>query len=192
MMLSRLYLLGGLITHKAVWEYLKRKQRQTGVAPLPEVRNHGFVALARMVKLAIIFCLVAQTMLPDILPITSSPSMLHPLGFVVYTFGLSVAILARVQLGTQWADIEAAQILKNQNLVCAGIYRWIRHPIYTGDLMLLAGLELGLNSWLVLGVVPVALFVARRVSHEERTLAAAMPEYSNYCEQTKRFVPFLL
>jgi protein-S-isoprenylcysteine O-methyltransferase Ste14 len=58
--------------------------------------------------------------------------------------------------------------------------------------MLLAGLELSLNSWLALAIgllAPAVLWMAVR---EERMLAASLPGYKAYCARTKRFIPFVV
>jgi protein-S-isoprenylcysteine O-methyltransferase Ste14 len=88
--------------------------------------------------------------------------------------------------------VEEAQVLPEQQVVSSGIYGYIRHPIYTGDLLLLAGLELALNSWLVLGVLAPLVMVVRRAKAEEAILSRALPEYADYTARTKRFIPFVV
>jgi protein-S-isoprenylcysteine O-methyltransferase Ste14 len=185
--LLRLYLLAGLIAHKAVWEVLKRRQPAGVRRPVRSVT----ASAAKAVKGAILVAIVAQTMLPAIFPIAHDPLPLQLIGVPLYTVGLLVAVIARWQLGSNWADIEAAQILEGQHVVGSGIYRYLRHPIYTGDVLLLAGFELSLNSWLVLGVLALAPVVASRARHEERMLAERLPGYAAYCARTWRFVPGL-
>ncbi len=190
MILLRLYLLAGLVAHKALWEALK--QRGAGKPAIKQERRPVRLQLVKCVKIAILLGILAQTMTPDILPITSSPFALRVIGVLTYTAGLAIAILGRVQLGPNWSDIEAARVAGEQAVVSHGLYRYIRHPIYTGDLLLLAGLELSLNSWLALGVgllAPVVLLMAAR---EERMLAASLPGYEAYRARTKRFIPFVV
>jgi protein-S-isoprenylcysteine O-methyltransferase Ste14 len=184
----RLYLLGGLLLHKLVWEVLKRRDRRPASAP----QAPGPLArAAKLVKVAILAAIVVQTLVPDVLPILAEPASLRRIGAVLFTLGLAVAIIARLQLGRNWSDIEAGVVRPDHRLVAAGIYRWVRHPIYAGDLVLLAGLELALNSWLVLLVPLLAVVVYRQTLKEERALAASLPGYADYCRRTYRFVPFL-
>ena len=72
------------------------------------------------------------------------------------------------------------------------IYRYVRHPIYSGDLMLLAGLELALNSWLVFLMILPLVVVVRNVQREEAQLSDAFSGYSTYTRQSKRFIPFVV
>ncbi len=81
--------------------------------------------------------------------------------------------------------------MERQELVEEGVYRYIRHPIYLGDLLLLAGFELALNSWLALGVLVLAPVVLRQAREEEKVLLVNLPGYRDYCARTKRFIPFL-
>jgi protein-S-isoprenylcysteine O-methyltransferase Ste14 len=186
MWVLRAWLLGGLLFHKAVWEFLKRGSR-TRPPAAPRL------ALVKAAKIMVLAGIVVQTLLPfDILPLLSGPAaLLRWLGAALFSAGLLTAVSARLELGRNWSDIEVAQLTKDHGLVATGVYRYIRHPIYAGDLLLLAGLELALNSWLVAGVAVLALVVARKVVSEEAGLARGLPEYAVYCERTKRFVPFV-
>lgn len=183
----RAYLLAGLLLHKLVWEIWKRRDVQTKPA-----RPFSWqAAAAKAAKLVILTVIVAQTLLPDLWPLSSDPRLLRVVGVVLYTGGLALAITARIQLGASWSDIEAESVPPSQALVSRGVYRYLRHPIYTGDLLLLLGLELALNSWLVLGVVLLVPVVVYQALREERVLAAALPGYGDYCRRTRRFLPLL-
>jgi len=182
--LLRLCLLAGLVVHKVVWEILKR-----GVPRAPATPFRRFVKVGKMAVLAGI---ALQTLLPDILPIASSPQRLRAAGAVIYAAGLLTAVLARLQLGRNWSDIEAGEIQAGHQVIERGLYAYIRHPIYTGDLLLLLGLELALNSWLVLGLALLAPVVLREAIQEENALRAALPGYEAYCRRTRRFIPFVI
>ncbi len=74
-----------------------------------------------------------------------------------------------------------------------GLYRYVRHPIYTGVLAVVVGVTLGTRQWagLVLGVVTVVFF-AVKARWEEARLAEMFPGYADYAAKTPRFVPFRL
>jgi protein-S-isoprenylcysteine O-methyltransferase Ste14 len=185
--LLRGYLLGGLLAHKAVWETLKRQQPGRHAAP-----NHSLkVRLLSAAKVAILAAIVVQTVTPEFFPIARDPAMLRILGVAIYTLGLLTAVTARLQLGRNWSDIEKSSITENHALVAHGLYRWVRHPIYAGDVLLLLGLELALNSWGAAGVVALALYVRRQAMSEERALLQTLPGYDQYYRRTARFLPFL-
>ncbi len=184
----RAFLLAGLIVHKIVWEVLRRKQNPGGKPS--QTKGPARLALIKAAKIGILLGVVVQTLSPELLPITTEPSVLRVAGMVIYSIGLAVALAGRIQLGDNWADIETARILENQDLVSKGLYRYIRHPIYVGDLMLLFGLELALNSWWVVAVVLLVPVVLWKALREEKMLVRTLPGYDEYCARTKRFVPF--
>jgi protein-S-isoprenylcysteine O-methyltransferase Ste14 len=185
--LLRLYLVGGLILHKAVWEILKRRGAGAAAPPAPSRKSR----VLSLIKMAILAGIVAQTLMPEIAPISGQPQTLRAVGVAIYTLGLMMAIVARCQLGRNWSDIETSRVKRDHRLVAHGIYRWVRHPIYAGDLLLLLGLQLALNSWAVLGVLPLALYVRQKAAGEERDLARTLSGYDDYCRRTARFLPFL-
>lgn len=190
-MLLRAYLLAGLLIHKLVWEWLRRGQRRTGAtAALGDTPLR--VRAAKLAKALVLGAILVQTVTPWAwFPIGESPNLITA-GVAVYTIGLAVAIAGRVQLGGNWSDIEAAQVLTHQMVVRHGLYRFIRHPIYVGDLLLLTGLELALNSWLVLGVVVLTPMVLARAVREEELLKQSLAGYREYCQTSKRFIPFVV
>ena len=126
-----------------------------------------------------------------ILPITPDAGALQALGVVLFTIGWATAVSGRVQLGDNWTNIEVGGVMTEHKLVARGIYSFIRHPIYAGDLLLLLGFELALNSWLVVGVLLLAPVVVVQARREERVLEANLSGYREYRDSTKGFVPLL-
>ncbi len=189
MELLRLILFLGLILHKFIWEVMKKKDR---VGLHQGHFEMSFKSLVKFFKVIVLAFLVIQTLFLDLFPISVQPSILKLVGTTLYFVGLAVAVVARLQLGKNWANIEDGQVLSGQLLITNGIYRYIRHPIYTGDLLLLVGLELALNSWLVLGVIILFAVVIKQALAEENLLTQAIPAYRTYCRRTKRFIPFIL
>jgi protein-S-isoprenylcysteine O-methyltransferase Ste14 len=188
--LLRVYLFAGLAAHKLLWEVLKRRQGPS--SPQKATNNTPFLQIVKAGKIAITLGLFVQLFLPDILPITDNTLVPRVAGMMLFTFGLLIAILARLELGNNWSDIETGQVKQDHMLVNRGVYRYIRHPIYTGDLAMLLGFELCLNSWLVIAVVIIAVPTIYKAVREEKVLAETVTGYQAYREQTKRFIPFVI
>lgn len=78
-------------------------------------------------------------------------------------------------------------------LVTHGVYRLIRHPLYTSLLMLGWGIFLKHVSWpsaaLAL-VISAALYLTARVEESE-SLARFGEEYAAYMRRARMFIPFL-
>ena len=71
-----------------------------------------------------------------------------------------------------------------------GLYRWVRHPIYTGVLLVATSVTLAAGDpWrlVVLGLLVALLTVKAR--WEEARLAERFPDYPAYAATTGRFVP---
>lgn len=75
-------------------------------------------------------------------------------------------------------------------LVQHGVYRWIRHPLYTSVMVLAVGWSLFWHSWPA-GVLTLILvgFLNLKARREESLLRARFPAYGMYCNRVKRFIP---
>lgn len=83
---------------------------------------------------------------------------------------------------------------EKQTVVKVGPYHYIRHPSYTGALIVFVGLGLALGNWagLLALLACVGIGYAYRISVEETVLAATLGEpYQGYMRRTRRLVPFL-
>ena len=116
---------------------------------------------------------------------------LWALGLLLGGLGLRwVAILTLGRLFT--VDIA---IHSDHFVFQGGLYRYVRHPSYTGLLLAFLGLGVCFHNWLsLLGLLaPITLAVINRVAKEERALLAVLgTEYAAYCAHTKRFIPGLV
>jgi protein-S-isoprenylcysteine O-methyltransferase Ste14 len=107
--------------------------------------------------------------------------------------GLAIRWASIVTLGRLFTVDVAIQ--QGHALVDRGVYRFVRHPSYSGLLLAFLGLGLVFANWLSLLVlmVPITLAVINRIAKEERALLVALgPSYAAYCARTKRLFPGLV
>ena len=80
-----------------------------------------------------------------------------------------------------------------QPLVSSGLYGVVRHPMYTGALLLTVCMPLALGStWSLLLLIAVIPILAWRLIDEERVLRRDLPGYADYCRQVRyRLIPLL-
>lgn len=73
-----------------------------------------------------------------------------------------------------------------------GPYRWVRHPMYMALMISLLGILLmGTGILSVLAWVALAFVLERKAAFEETMLQESSAEYASYCQQTRRFIPYL-
>jgi protein-S-isoprenylcysteine O-methyltransferase Ste14 len=114
------------------------------------------------------------------------------LGVIVMWLGLAIRVWAIATLGRAFRT--TVEVDSGQAVVSSGPYRWVRHPSYTGLLMILTGCGLAAGNWLALAVCALLPLPAllRRISVEEAELTGVLGErYRAYQAQTKRLIPGL-
>lgn len=73
-----------------------------------------------------------------------------------------------------------------QKVVTTGPYAVVRHPMYSGALVMLVGVPLALGSWWgLLLVIPITLVLVWRLLEEEKFLAKSLPGYPEYQDQVR-------
>jgi protein-S-isoprenylcysteine O-methyltransferase Ste14 len=85
------------------------------------------------------------------------------------------------------------EITGDQRVVSTGVYAKVRHPMYAGALVMLAGMPLALGSWwglsVLLAILPALIW---RVFDEEKLLTENLPGYAEYREKVRyRLIPGL-
>jgi protein-S-isoprenylcysteine O-methyltransferase Ste14 len=113
-------------------------------------------------------------------------------GLLVMWTGLAVRIWAIVVLGRSFRM--TVEVDTGQKVIDSGPYRWVRHPSYTGILLLMAGLSLVYGDWPALAIllVPPAGVLIHRIFVEEAVLTEVIGRaYTDYAAGTKRLVPGL-
>jgi protein-S-isoprenylcysteine O-methyltransferase Ste14 len=85
------------------------------------------------------------------------------------------------------------QVRQKQKVISTGPYAILRHPMYSGALVMLLGMPLALGSgW---GFIPILFLFAAiviRLLEEEKFLLKKLPGYKAYCRKTPyRLVPFI-
>jgi protein-S-isoprenylcysteine O-methyltransferase Ste14 len=112
-------------------------------------------------------------------------------GTGLLVLGMVVCCWARFVLGRNWSNVVTIKV--GHELVRSGPYRWVRHPIYTGLLLAVAGTALLQDLWIDLLAVPLvfgAFWIKLR--REEAWMAGQFGvAYSDYARQTARLIPFL-
>ena len=146
------------------------------------------VLIAMSLGAVIALAVAARSVVPSL----RMPVAWRAAGIVVMWLGLGTRVWAIASLGGAFRT--TVEVDPGQAVVSTGPYRWIRHPSYTGLLLILAGFGLALGNWLSLAaclVVPLPA-IARRIEVEEDELNRVLGDaYRTYQSKTTRLVPWL-
>jgi protein-S-isoprenylcysteine O-methyltransferase Ste14 len=181
-----------------VWFQARRVRRRTGRSANTRPRGIKerllwagwfFVVSA---WLALPFLSAGATALPGTAII---PSLVHPagcaLGIVMMIAGYAGTLWCYAAMGNAWRmGINRAE---KTDLVTAGPYRVVRHPIYLFQVIMVAAIALLLPSLLALLILVIHLLcVLTKAADEEAYLRRAMGQtYGAYCARTGGWFPRL-
>jgi protein-S-isoprenylcysteine O-methyltransferase Ste14 len=109
-------------------------------------------------------------------------------GDVLVALGFLIAFLVFKENTFAAATIAVAA---DQKVVSTGPYAVVRHPMYSGALVMLIGTPLALGSWWgLLMFIPMTFIIAWRARDEERFLFRNLSGYKEYCQIVRyRMVP---
>jgi protein-S-isoprenylcysteine O-methyltransferase Ste14 len=134
------------------------------------------------------FAAVAGTFLSVgflLLPPQELSYALYVTSLLLVIAGTLFAICALVVLGRSISIMPEAR-----RLVTGGPYAFVRHPLYLGEIVALAGIALQyLSGWALLLLGLVAVFQVQRMKYEEQVLFQSFPEYGDYMARTARLMP---
>ncbi|MCY2959293.1 MAG: protein-S-isoprenylcysteine O-methyltransferase [Planctomycetota bacterium] len=111
-------------------------------------------------------------------------------GSLLYAIGLWLFHRSHADLGTNWSV--TLQVRENHRLVTEGVYRRIRHPMYSGLLLFSLGQAVTVPNWIAgpSYLVVMVLLVALRLGPEEGLMRGTFgARYDAYVRTTKRLVP---
>lgn len=118
----------------------------------------------------------------------------HPIAFLAGAAALALNVWlfhrSHADLGENWS--KTLEIRENHRLITTGVYRTIRHPMYTAIFLFVIAQALLLPNWLAgsSGLVAFGLMYVLRVGPEERMMTEAFgDEYRDYMRRTKRLIP---
>lgn len=114
------------------------------------------------------------------------------LGLFLVACGLAIIFLT-LRENAFAAPVVKHQKDRQQRVVDTGPYRAVRHPLYAGGILILAGIPLWLESYagLLAAIIPASTLAVRAVL-EERFLSRKLDGYDAYRDKVRfRLIPFL-
>lgn len=154
-----------------IWCYLRRSP---AVATSRSLTAHGAA--------------IAATWLPFLLP------LLHGAPAIPARQALADVLLLCGMVWAVWSvrylDRNVSVLAQARDVVARGPYRWMRHPLYVGELVSSLGLAIAANSYLAIGLwVAMCGLQTYRAIREEQVLLQACPAYRSYQSRTAALLP---
>jgi protein-S-isoprenylcysteine O-methyltransferase Ste14 len=118
------------------------------------------------------------------------PASISLVGDSLVAVGLGIAMLVVIQNGYAAVNVT---VESGQQLVRTGLYGLVRHPMYTGNVVLMIGIPLALGSyWGLLFTLPGLIALALRIRDEERMLEEELSGYREYEQKVHyRLLPYV-
>jgi protein-S-isoprenylcysteine O-methyltransferase Ste14 len=116
------------------------------------------------------------------------PPWLSVLGDVLVVAGLSIAMLVVIENSYAAATVT---VETGQKVASGGLYKFVRHPMYVGNVVMMVGMPLALGSyWGLVFVVPGVAVLVFRILDEEKLLTQELAGYREYAQRVRyRLVP---
>jgi protein-S-isoprenylcysteine O-methyltransferase Ste14 len=169
-----------------------------GVGIIPAIRRHGVRVRSanRGSNTLVLFSWIAVLVVAQMFAkseITLLPSWVFYAGIAVMLIGIVIRQWSIAILGRYFSGVIGTQ--EGQKVVESGPYQFIRHPSYTGAMLIEVGIGLALQSWgavLVIAVIFAVVYGHRMIVEEKVLVADLGDSYADYMKRTKRLIPFLV
>ena len=153
----------------------------------PKGSGIGFVVV-QAVLLGILF--FGPSHLNSDAGIVTSNGLLLWLGYGTFILGTVIALMAAINLGKNLTPLPRPK--ENAVLIQVGLYRFVRHPIYFGVIVLSIGWGLIQQSTLVwMYVLIIAIFFDIKSRKEEQWLQAKFSTYADYQGRVRKLIPWV-
>ena len=162
-----------------------RQGRMSG-GPTAEARVTQKVLIAGLYVL--LAAMVVVSVLDHRFGWSSVPAAVCVAGDVLVAAGLGVVAMVIIQNSYASATV---QVQTGQKVVSTGLYGLVRHPMYTGNVIMLIGIPLALGSyWGLFFVFPGLSVLALRIRDEEKLLRDELTGYREYSQKVRyRLLP---
>jgi protein-S-isoprenylcysteine O-methyltransferase Ste14 len=149
-------------------------------------------------KILLLLMLLGGFLIPFLYIFTSLLSFadhsLSPLGFAGGAICLFIYLWlfyrSHADLGRNWSV--SLEVRESHKLIVSGVYRNIRHPMYTAIFIGMISQVFLLANWIAgpAGFLAFAILFVFRLRREERMMSGEFGKsYEEYCQRTKRLIP---
>jgi len=169
-----------------------------GAALVPRLRSRGATRVKkdRGSRALITFAILVSMLISfyfGYAGVGALPDWIFYIGIFLMFFGVLVRQYAIAILGRFFSL--SVHVSEDQKVVDRGPYKLVRHPSYTGIMLMAIGLGLAVQSLAALLVLLLFFSISfgYRMYVEERALLSGLgQDYASYMKRTKRLIPFII
>jgi protein-S-isoprenylcysteine O-methyltransferase Ste14 len=172
------------------WPYVRRSRRIPKAAASGWSRERVLLAIAGVLGQVVPLVYIV-TGFPAFAGYPANPWIIA-LGTLVLIASLWLFRRAHKDLGRQWSI--ALEIRQEHQLVEAGVYRLVRHPMYSAFWLGSIAQALLLPNWVAgpIGLVGTAILYSFRIGEDERMMLETFGDrYRDYMRRTARIIPWV-
>ncbi len=161
-------------------------RRRLHAGPIAETRVAQKIATVG--TMAMVIAVLVVSALDHRFGWSQVPTPVVVVGDILVALGLGMATMVVNQNSYASATI---RVEAEQPLISTGLYGLVRHPMYTGALIMMVGMPLALDSyWGLVTVLPGLAVLAFRIEDEEKRLRQELAGYDEYTQKVHyRLVP---
>ena len=181
----------GILAWYLIRHPYSRRARKTAVVLTLQDRLERALLIIAAAGLFVIPAAYVATGFPNKLDRPFIPTLAW-LGVPVMAAALWLFWRSHAELGRNWSA--SLKLRKKHSLVTGGVYRLIRHPMYSSFLLIAVAQFLLLPNWLagLAGITGALMLIVLRVEREEKMITDLFgAEYSAYKARTKRIIPWI-
>jgi len=188
--LYTLYTLILVLVKKSAQKRKKLSGQETTINPYAK-RDSLLLAVLVGIEVIVLFLYIIRfpLLLRSMLAV---PIVLRIAGLIIGLSGVSIIGWASYTLDGEFSA--TIELKESHRLITNGPYRYIRHPIYAGFILLHIGVTIALANWFIVALynAGLAILLVERIPREERVLHAYFgAAWEQYTHSRGRFLPKL-
>jgi len=124
-------------------------------------------------------------------PLYTMQSPMNVVGALIFIIGLVITVNAQMTLKRNYSG--TLRIREGHQLITHGIYKYVRHPVYTGTLLRTFAIPIYTTSLLgfLFALVGIPLVIYRIGVEEQMLIEEFSDEYLEYTKATRKLFPYV-
>jgi protein-S-isoprenylcysteine O-methyltransferase Ste14 len=118
--------------------------------------------------------------------------VINIIGIIMTLFGIIIRIVAIKTLGRFYTRI--LKETPKHKLITDGIYKYLRHPGYLGNILVFIGLSITMSNYIcliIISIIDISTYNYRMIVEEKMLNELFGEEYKKYQEKSKKIIPLI-